>query len=96
VRGADFYENPELDPDVHGISELQGNPSAVEDLVAFLRALTDDRVRFQKAPFDHPELIIPNGSSGAQSGVVVDNIITLPAVGAGGGVAIPSFEQILQ
>lgn len=96
VRGADFYENPELDPDVHGISELQGNPSAVEDLVAFLRALTDDRVRFQRAPFDHPELIIPNGSSGAQSGVVVDNIITLPAVGAGGGAAIPSFEQILQ
>ena len=96
VRGADFYENPELDPDVHGIPELQGNPAAVEDLVAFLRGLTDERVRFQRAPFDHPELIIPNGSSGVLGGVVVDNIITLPAVGAGGGVAIQPFEQILK
>lgn len=96
VRGADFYKNPELDPDVHGISELQGNPAAVEDLVAFLRGLTDERVRFQRAPFDHPELIIPNGSSGVQSGVVVDSIITLPAVGAGGGAAIQPFEQILK
>jgi cytochrome c peroxidase len=96
VRGADFYENPELDLDVHGIPELQGNPAAVEDLVAFLRGLTDERVRFQRAPFDHPELIIPNGSSGVQGGVVVDNVIKLPAVGAGGGVAIQPFEQILK
>ena len=96
VRGSDFYENPELDPDVHGISELQGNPAGVEDLVAFLRSLTDERVRFQRKPFDHPELIIPNGSSGTDGGVVVDNTITLPAVGADGGAAIQAFEQILQ
>jgi len=96
VRGSDFYENPELDELVNGIPALQGNPAAVEDLVAFLKSLTDERVRFQRKPFDHPELMIPNGSSGVQNGVVVDNIITLPAVGATGGVAIQSFEQILK
>ncbi len=66
VRGADFFhENiADLDPDVDGISELQNNPQGVADLVAFLRTLTDERVRLQKAPFDHPELVIPNGHSG--------------------------------
>jgi cytochrome c peroxidase len=34
-------------------------------LVAFLkRPLTDDRVRCENAPFDHPELRIPNGHTG--------------------------------
>ena len=96
VRGSDFYENPELDELVNGIPALQGNPAAVEDLVAFLKSLTDERVRFQRKPFDHPELMIPNGSNGVLNGVVVDNVITLPAVGATGGAAIQSFEQILK
>ena len=95
VRGSDFYENPELDELVNGIPTLQGDPAAVQDLVAFLRSLTDERVRFQRKPFDHPELIIPIGSSGTAAGVVVDNTITLPAVGAVGGAAIQAFEQIL-
>ncbi|MDQ1473932.1 MAG: hypothetical protein QOJ99_5412, partial [Bryobacterales bacterium] len=30
-------------------------------LVAFMKALTDDRVRLEKAPFDHPSLTVPNG-----------------------------------
>ncbi len=97
VRGADFKNQNinDLDPDVDGIPELQGNPAAVDDLVNFLRTLTDDRVRFQRAPFDHPELMIPNGSSGSNLGVSLDNLLTLPAVGAGGGPEVRSFEQIL-
>jgi hypothetical protein len=30
------------------------------DLVAFLNSLTDERVRWERAPFDHPELLIPD------------------------------------
>ena len=37
-------------------------------LVAFLVALTDDRVRFEKAPFDHPSLAVPNGPTLAAVG----------------------------
>src|SRR4051794_19674629 len=33
-------------------------------LVAFLKTLTDDRVRYEKAPFDHPSLKIPHGAKG--------------------------------
>ena len=29
-------------------------------LVAFMKALTDERVRMQRAPFDHPQLFLPN------------------------------------
>jgi hypothetical protein len=29
-------------------------------LVAFLVALTDPRVQFERAPFDHPELRVPS------------------------------------
>ena len=35
----------------------------IEALVAFLsHGLTDQRVVYQKAPFDHPQLFIPNGA----------------------------------
>jgi cytochrome c peroxidase len=37
------------------------NISADQALVAFLRALTDERVKNESAPFDHPELFIPEG-----------------------------------
>jgi cytochrome c peroxidase len=29
-------------------------------LVAFMKAMTDERVRYQRAPFDHPQLFLPN------------------------------------
>ena len=41
----------------------------VDDLVAFLKALTDERVRWEKAPFDHPSLTIPNGHVGDENKV---------------------------
>jgi cytochrome c peroxidase len=66
-RGGDF-NNPEKDSQIRplGLSETQKKA-----LVAFMLALTDPRVRYERAPFDHPALNIPNGPS-------------LPAVGAGG------------
>jgi cytochrome c peroxidase len=60
-------------------------------LVAFMKALTDERVRWEMAPFDHPAIKIPNGHKGdeyltqtAGDGTSLDQFITLPAVGAAG------------
>ena len=64
-RGADFAElnMRDLDPDIKpiGLSEEEE-----EALVAFLLTLTDKRVKEETAPFDHPQLLIPNGSKGNQ------------------------------
>jgi len=63
------------------------------NLVAFLKTLTDDRVRWEKAPFDHPSLQIPNGHDfdenmvipgGTAAGHAKDDLITISAVGAAG------------
>lgn len=101
-RGGDFNTVEEvqyMDPDVEilGLS-LQDK----QDLVDFLRnALTDPRTVAQSAPFDHPQLFLPNGAvvdaNGApvpdpnHPGQVKDNFVELPAVGAQGGDPIPTF-----
>ena len=73
-RGGDVH-NEETDSQIRPL----GLSSTVRDnLVAFMITLTDDRVRFSRAPFDHPSLDVPNGPS-------------LPAVGAAGGAAITPF-----
>ncbi len=62
-----------------------------KSLVAFLLALTDDRVRLQQAPFDHPQLLVPNGDSPAGT----DNTVEIPAVGAGGSLTpLPRFLDL--
>jgi hypothetical protein len=64
-------------------------------LVEFLNTFTDERVRYEKAPFDHPEIAIPNGHLIVNSGnplgsnLAKDVMLTLPAVGANG-----SFDPI--
>lgn len=98
TRGADFrhINLQNLDPDVSGIPELQGNREGVEAVVEFMKHLTDPRVKYQKAPFDHPELIIPNGHSGIESGEALDNNFVLPAVGRNGGEPFGTFEEALE
>ena len=66
---------PPADPAV-----AQANQNRVVD---FLLSLTDDRVRWEKAPFDHPELFVPNGVT-VKGGKVTENLLRVPAVGAGG------------
>ena len=56
-RGGDF-SNPEKDPDVTRLGLTQ---TEQDNLVAFMQSLTDDRVRCSRAPFDHPELLVPDG-----------------------------------
>lgn len=57
-RGGNFcnFNIKDLDPNIQplGLSTEQEN-----QLVSFLVALTDARVRYQSAPFDHPELRVP-------------------------------------
>ena len=36
----------------------------IDAIVAFLEALTDERVLYRRAPFDHPQLFVPNGHPG--------------------------------
>ena len=59
-RGGDFgrdnKENLDVDIEPLGLSETEK-----VNLVKFLLTLTDDRVRMEKAPFDHPGLCMPNG-----------------------------------
>jgi cytochrome c peroxidase len=97
TRGADFRHTnlDDLDPDVSGISELQGNPAEIARVVEFLKHLTDPRVRYRKAPFDHPELVIPNGHTD-DDGSFADRLFVLPATGRDGGQPLGTFEEALE
>ena len=59
-RGGDFHEYnaQNLAPDIRA---MQLGEQDIADLAAFLRALTDERVRTEMAPFDHPALPLPDG-----------------------------------
>jgi hypothetical protein len=75
----------------------------VADLAAFLKTLTDDRVRWEKAPFDHPSLTLPNGHVGDENKVTFNKptnqakevTYVLPAVGAAGRQAksLPALQS---
>ena len=65
-------------------------------LVEFMNHLTDERVKFRKAPFDHPELVLPNGHTGVENGVALDDNFVLPAVGREGGDPFMPFEEALE
>jgi cytochrome c peroxidase len=80
-----------VDPDFQDIGTLRGKPDRRANLVAFLQTLTDERVKLEQAPFDHPQLFLPAGN-GLQGAVPApplgfaagEGIIELPAVGAAG------------
>jgi hypothetical protein len=98
TRGGDFRgtNRQDLDPDVGGIPELQGNAEKIGAVVEFMLHLTDPRVKYRKAPFDHPELVLPQGTSGVVDGYVRDLLYLLPAVGRDGGEPFGSFEDALR
>lgn len=73
------------------------------DIIAFLRSLTDERVRLEQAPFDHPSLPIPSGHPGDALAIVgeggVSDVLEVPAVGAAGRAAlgpIRPFADLIQ
>ncbi|MDR4517634.1 MAG: cytochrome-c peroxidase [Nitrosomonas sp.] len=82
-------------------------PQRLEDLLNFLKSLTDERVRYQKAPFDHPELFVPHGHVGDNHSIeatselseklAADEILVIPAVGAEGSAEpLLPFEDYLE
>jgi cytochrome c peroxidase len=93
----DFYSHAgdfpsaDVDPNLERASFGTLDKVAV---VAFLKSLTDERVRNQSAPFDHPSLTVPNGAV-VTNGVLTEQTITLPATGAGGGAPMAKFCESL-
>ncbi len=85
-RGGDFPSG-DVDPSLKKAGFSADDEAAV---VAFLKSLTDERVRSQSAPFDHPSLTVPNGMV-MMNGVLTEQTITIPATGAAGGAAMPKF-----
>lgn len=86
AKGGDFRdEHTRLAPATLSAQDKQ-------DLVAFLLALTDERVRFERAPFDHPAICVTDGHPGdsrqltanGSTGQAADSMRCLPAVGASG------------
>jgi cytochrome c peroxidase len=97
TRGSDFREE-NLDVLDRGIGEpedvsvLKGHPERQRALAAFMaRPLTDERVRFKRAPFDHPQILVPHGHPGSENSVTddgtgraTDDLIEVQAVGRNG------------
>ena len=78
------YSNTVLQPWAPLPAELLAMP-------AFMKTLTDDRVRFERAPFDHPELCVSTGHMEDRGQAVpdtsaprsaADRWASIPAVGA--------------
>jgi cytochrome c peroxidase len=90
-RGGDFAKENQPIPDPV-IRPLGLNEEQKKDLVAFLLALSDERVAYQRAPFDHPSICLTHGHKSIDNGALeadsvgnaVDIMECLPAVGAGG------------
>jgi cytochrome c peroxidase len=84
-RGGDFAtENlGDLAPNINPLGLDAGQ---IDDIIAFLEALTDERVRCKQAPFDHPEIILPEGHQTQSDGTgqAKDKTTVINAVGASG------------
>ncbi|MEH2101948.1 MAG: cytochrome c peroxidase [Nostoc sp.] len=91
----DFYNRG---GDFGALGPLNLSLEEKQQLVAFLKGLTDERVRYDKAPFDHPQLFVPNGHPGNSThvtndgtGKATDSLLEIPAVGWNGGSGSPNF-----
>ncbi|MBI2858438.1 MAG: cytochrome C peroxidase [Chloroflexi bacterium] len=96
TRAGDFSDRNirHLDPNMAGDLILI-KPEDNRFLVKFLLSLTDERVRQEMAPFDHPQIRVPNGHPGDNSRILSfttadgvnqadDDLLVIPAVGRGG------------
>lgn len=104
-RRGDFREDGNLPASLLAVN--LGSRSG-ERLSAFMKALTDERVKYERAPFDHPSLCVPSGHPEASPGVLArdetvdgaplarDTWVLVPAVGRGGSaVPLQTFEELL-
>lgn len=73
----------------------------IDAVVAWLETLTDERVVKQQAPFDHPQLFVPDGHPGDHNatvdadgdGFADDLFLEVPEVGRDGGPLGPGFLE---
>lgn len=91
-----------------GIGNIRLNQQERTQIVEFLKAMTDDRVRYERAPFDHPSLCVPTGYAENRPGVLTadtspqnsdaaaDLWALVPLVGqAGNAVPLQTFSELL-
>lgn len=107
ARNGDVTAGGNLGP---GIGNIRLNQQERTQIVEFLKALTDDRVRYERAPFDHPSLCVAVGYAESPPGVLTpdrspegttsaaaDLWALLPSVGQGGNaVPLQTFAELLQ
>jgi cytochrome c peroxidase len=88
-RGGDF-DNINKDGNIQLLALTSQD---IQDLVAFLQSLTDERVRLRQPPFDRPAICVPNGHPGNETSVIEtepgsgearDNLRCFRAVGSAG------------
>jgi cytochrome c peroxidase len=82
VAGSGFGTNVDF-----FIRDVNSTDEQIDAIVAFMKTVTDPRVQCDAAPFDHPELPVPNGHRPAdrnRDGRADDVMAIVPAVGAGG------------
>ncbi len=102
VRGGDF--NP-----TNNTRPINNKGEQKAAIVAFLKTLSDDRVRYERAPFDHPELCVPVGHVESAPGVLTpgepgpfalsaaEKWRAIPAIGSGGNqVPLRTFDELLR
>ena len=104
ARNGDVPAGGNLGP---GIGNIRLNQQERAQIVEFLKALTDDRVRYERAHFDHPSLCVPVGYAENPRGVptpdpsaggtaAADLTALVPAVGQGGNaVPLQTFADLL-
>jgi cytochrome c peroxidase len=100
ARQGDFPDDGNLGP---GMGRIRMNAEERAAVVALMKALTDDRVRFERAPFDHPALCVPTGHAESEGALETgqlfrarDKWALIPAVGKGGNpVPLQTFEELL-
>jgi uncharacterized protein (TIGR03437 family) len=106
ARNGDFPAGGNLGP---GIGRIALSATDQTALVAFLKALSDDRVRYEQAPFDHPSLCVSSGASELSPGLLAvdtsdprftasaaENFALIPAVGKAGNKApLQTFTELL-
>ncbi len=89
TRGGNFpIDNlADIDPVIfRGLPLLQGQEAMHAAMIAFMKTLTDPRVAAESAPFDHPELLLPEGEP--------EILTRLPATDAD-GVPAPSATLMI-
>jgi hypothetical protein len=104
----DFYRRGgDFSPVANDLRPFAMSSAQRASLVAFLKALSDDGVRYERAPFDHPELCVPvghlesdgvliRGDSARFPASAAEKYRLVPATGAGGNlVPLRTFEEML-